>query len=204
MTESMETKISSQDDSLKAQRRKAAKPLLWVSIAGMAMMFAGLTSGYVVSRTSLVEEGRWLEFEIPSIFWMSTVVVVSISAILHFALKAAKNDNRDWAARLLAMALGLSFVFVVVQYFGYQALYDSGVFFTGPGSNTAGSWVYLITFFHLLHLVAGIIVLLVTFIKASTGYYSKENYLGIDLCATYWHFVDALWIYLFIFLSIFR
>ena len=88
-----------EDNSLKAQRRRAAKPLLWVSIASMAMMFAGFTSGYVVSRTALVEEGRWMEFELPSIFWLSTVVVLAISVVLHLAMRKIKADDRHYQKR---------------------------------------------------------------------------------------------------------
>ena len=190
--------------TLKEQRKKAAKPLLFISLAGLAMMFAGLTSGYVVSRTSQIVEGDWLEFALPKIFYASTAIVVIISLLLHFALVSIKNNRVSRSNLLLALATVLGLLFVVFQFMGWNELKLSGIYFTGEGSNTAGSWVYVITLLHVLHLIAGIIVLIVTFIKSNLGRYNSQEYLGIDLCATYWHFVDVLWVFLFIFLSIYR
>ena len=190
--------------TLKEQRKKAAKPLLFISIAGLAMMFAGLTSGYVVSRTSQIVEGDWLEFALPKIFYASTAIVVLISLFLHFALVSIKNNSVGRSNLFLAIATVLGIMFVVFQFMGWSELNGAGIYFTGEASNTAGSWVYVITLLHLLHLVAGIIVLIVTFIKSNLGHYNDQEFLGIDLCATYWHFVDVLWVFLFIFLSIYR
>jgi len=202
--ETAELQENSGNITLKEQRRKAAKPLLFISIAGLAMMFAGLTSGYVVSRTSQIVEGDWLEFALPNIFYASTVIVVLISFLLHFALVSIKNNSVGRSNLLLAVATILGIVFVVFQLMGWNELRDEGIYFTGEGSNTAGSWVYVITLLHLLHLIAGIIVLIVTSIKSNLGHYNSQDFLGIDLCATYWHFVDVLWVFLFIFLSIYR
>ena len=202
--ESVEIQEDSVNITLKEQRKKAAKPLLFISIAGLSMMFAGLTSGYVVSRTSQIVEGDWLEFALPKIFYASTVIVVLISLLLHFALVSIKNDNVGRSKLLLSSATVLGMLFVVFQLMGWNELRDAGIYFTGEGSNTAGSWVYVITLLHLLHLIAGVIVLIVTFIKSNLGHYNSQEFLGIDLCATYWHFVDVLWVFLFIFLSIYR
>lgn len=202
--ETAELQENSGNITLKEQRKKAAKPLLFISIAGLAMMFAGLTSGYVVSRTSQIVEGDWLEFALPNIFYASTVIVVLISFLLHFALVSIKNNSIGRSNLLLAVATILGIVFVVFQLMGWNELRDEGIYFTGEGSNTAGSWVYVITLLHLLHLIAGIIVLIVTSIKSNLGHYNSQDFLGIDLCATYWHFVDVLWVFLFIFLSIYR
>jgi cytochrome c oxidase subunit 3 len=170
----------------------------------LSMMFAGLTSGYVVSRTSQIVEGDWLEFALPKIFYASTVIVVLISLLLHFALVSIKNDKVGRSKLFLSSATVLGMLFVVFQLMGWNELRDAGIYFTGEGSNTAGSWVYVITLLHLLHLIAGVIVLIVTFIKSNLGHYNSQEFLGIDLCATYWHFVDVLWVFLFIFLSIYR
>lgn len=191
-------------ESLKEQRKKAAKPLLWISIAGMSMMFAGLTSGYIVSRSSNMVDGFWHVFDLPKIFFGSTVLVVLISIVLHFAVVSIKNNLLKRSSALMLLSLVLGVTFVVFQFIGWGELMDSGIYFTGPGSNSAGSWVYIITALHVLHLIAGIIVLTVTYVKSQMGKYSSEDYLGIDLCATYWHFVDVLWVLLFIFLSIIR
>jgi len=192
------------NESLKEQRKKAAKPLLWITIASLIMMFAGLTSGYVVSRSSNLVDGYWMVFALPKVFFASTAVVVLLSVVMHLALVNIKKDNSKSAQNLLLIGLVLSIVFVVFQLMGWSELSEAGIYFTGAGSNSAGSWVYVITLMHVLHVLAGIVILIVTFYKSNMGKYSSSDYLGIDLAATYWHFVDALWIYLFIFLYLMR
>jgi len=189
---------------LKEQRKGAAKPLLWVGIASMVMAFAGLTSGYVVSRSSLIEKERWLVFELPSYFYISSAVIILSSITVIWAVKAIKKGNSKNAATALWITLILGVLFAFFQVLGWQTLHDNGVFFTGKGSNVAGSWVYAITFFHLLHMIAGLISLFYTTKKSSKGLYSSTNTLGIELAATFWHFLDIVWIYLFIFLLFIR
>lgn len=190
--------------ALKLQRRGAAKPMLWIGIASMIMAFAGLTSGYVVSRSALLGENNWLEFALPSAFQYSTVVIILSSITIFFALKLAKKGNKELSTTLLFVTLLLGIAFAYMQYLGWQNLHSSGIFFTGKGSNPAGSWVYAITFFHLLHLVAGLITLMVTSIKSSKGAYSQGDTLGLELASIFWHFLDILWIYLFMFMAFIR
>jgi len=83
------------EESLKEQRRKAAKPLLWITIASLTMMFAGLTSGYVVSRSSNLVDGYWMVFGLPKVFFASTAAVVLISVVLHWALVNIKKNNKN-------------------------------------------------------------------------------------------------------------
>ena len=194
----------SPEELLKEQRRGAAKPLLWVGIASMVMAFAGLTSGYVVSRSSLLEKERWMVFELPSYFYFSTAVIILSSITIIWAVKSAKNGNANAATQALWITFLLGLGFAVLQVLGWKQLHDGGVFFTGASSNVAGSWVYAITFFHLLHMIGGLISLLFTTIKSTKGLYSSSDMLGIELAATFWHFLDIVWIYLFIFLLFIR
>ena len=177
--------------------------MLWMGIAGMAMMFAGLTSGYVVSRSSLVQDEKWLTFALPSAFIISTVMAVLASVLNQMAVSAFRKEQAS-GKMMLAAAWIFGLLFCVFQVSGWIELYDQGIFFTGPGSNTAGSWVYAITFMHLLHVSAGLVSGAITTIKGFLGRYDGSNMLGVELNAIYWHFVDALWIYLFIFLSLIR
>lgn len=190
--------------TLKAQRKKAAKPLMWIGIAGMAMMFAGLTSGYVVSRSALVQDQIWLTFALPTKFYVSTVMAIIASIVFHFSVKSFRQNKIQQGGVLVAVGFLAALGFTLFQVLGWADLYNNGIYFTGPGSNTAGSWVYAITFMHLLHVLAGLVAISITMIKGFAGQYSEENYLGAELNAIYWHFVDVSWIYLFIFLSIFR
>jgi cytochrome c oxidase subunit 3 len=189
---------------LKEQRKGAAKPMLWIGIASMAMAFAGLVSGYIVSRSALLERENWFVFELPTYFYISTVVILTSSITIAYALRQAKSGNSVKSSQAIVITLLLGLTFAVLQLFGWQALRDNGVFFTGEGSNPAGSWVYAITFFHLVHMLAGIITLIVTSIRSYSGKYTIGNTLGIELAAIFWHFLDIMWIFLFTFLLFIR
>jgi cytochrome c oxidase subunit 3 len=198
----MQNKTSA--ELLKEQRRGAAKPMLWIGIASMAMAFAGLTSGYVVSRSKLIEVNNWLEFALPNAFTYSTIVIVLSSITVFYALKFAKKGMQQQSTYALLATLLLGITFASLQFQGWKELHASGIFFTGAGSNPAGSWVYAISFFHILHVTAGLISLMVTTFKSSKGLYNQKDTLGIELSSTFWHFLDILWIYLFMFLLFIR
>jgi cytochrome c oxidase subunit 3 len=189
---------------LKEQRKGAAKPMLWIGIASMAMAFAGLSSGYIVSRSALLERESWFVFELPSYFYVSTAVILLSSVTMIYALRQAKSGSTARSTQALILTLALGLAFAVLQILGWQALHENGVFFTGEGSNPAGSWVYAITFFHLLHMIAGVITLFVTTIKSALGKYVQGNTLGIELTSIFWHFLDIVWIFLFTFLLFIR
>ncbi|TNE27572.1 MAG: heme-copper oxidase subunit III [Bacteroidetes bacterium] len=192
------------DSALKNDRRRAAKPLLWIGIASMIMAFAGLTSGYIVSRSSLIEANTWLYFDIPSEFYISTAIIIASSFVMTFAVRSARAGSMGKAKLLLLLTLIAGLVFSGFQVLGWSQLTQNEIRFTGEGSNVAGSWFYIITWFHLLHVTGGLITLLVTWVKAQMGKYSQDDYLGIEMAAIFWHFVDILWIFLFLFLAIFR
>lgn len=173
------------------------KILLWVAIASIVMLFAGLTSGYVVRQA----EGNWLMFEIPAIFYMSTAVIILSSITLQMSIVAIRKDNKVRAKNLLILTLVLGFGFVLCQFIGWNTLVENNIHFVGTPSE---SFFYALTGLHLAHLAFGIIGLLVTVVKSILLKYSSKNYLGISLCAIYWHFLGGLWLYLFVFLAIFR
>ncbi len=174
---------------------KTKKLLLWLGIISMFMIFAGLTSAFVVRQV----DDKWLTFDIPTVFYYSTALLLISSVTINFALVQTKNGalkkSRAWM--LLTLALGI--VFVILQMRGWKELVMQGVFFV-DSVNVSGSFFYVITGTHLIHLFAGVITLIVSTIKLSTGKYSKKNYLGLKLTAIFWHFLDVLWLYLFAFL----
>jgi cytochrome c oxidase subunit 3 len=175
-------------------KNKTSKQLLWVGMAGITMLFAGLTSAYIVRKA----EGNWLQFEMPNWFWFSTVSIVICSALLHISKIVVKNGKSPVVFLIGALFLGLFFSFS--QIMEWQKLVSDGVYFTGKGSNPAGSFLYVITLVHLLHLIGGLVSLTITSIKATRGKYTSEDYLGIELNTIYWHFLDLLWLYLFFFM----
>jgi cytochrome c oxidase subunit 3 len=173
---------------------------LWIGIVSMSMSFAALTSAYIVKQG----EGNWLIFDLPSVFFVSTAIILLSSATMHWAVISAKNDNLPQlkAAIVLTALLGLSFA--ASQFNGWNALYENQIFFAGSKSNPAGSFVYVLTFLHIVHLAGGIVVLLIALWRSFTFKIHSKNMNAIQLTATYWHFVDVLWVYLFFFLLLNR
>lgn len=175
---------------------RSKKMLLWFAMISMFMMFAGLTSAYVVSTS----RPDWLkDFILPDAFIISTVLIIASSITFHLAkLSMKKGDRQTTSVWLLAtLALGIGFVFA--QFYGFGKVIEEGYYFTGPESTVTTSFLYIVTVVHLAHLFAGLIVLLVVIYNHFKQKYSSSQTLGIELGAMFWHFLDILWVYLFLF-----
>lgn len=192
------------EQSVSSSVSKAAKPLLWVGMVSMAMAFAGLTSGYVVARSALVAKGQWVEVPLPGAFWLSTALVVVGSILVHRALRAVRAGNGSQAAGFLGMSVLVALGFLLSQIWGGRELLENGYYFTGPNSTQAGSWLYVIAWFHWMHALAGFLVLIYTWNRARTASYTPTNWGGLERAAIFWHFLDGLWIYLVLFLVFLR
>jgi cytochrome c oxidase subunit 3 len=204
-------------------RRKSLRALLWLGIVSITMLFAGLTSAYIVRQG----EGKWVEFALPQLFKVSSVVIILSSITMHWALLSVRRNDigKLKTAMLLTVLLGFGFIFS--QYFAWTELYHQGIVFTGyikdiktdfhyvpsgketvaqslDAGNVAGSFLYVITGLHIAHVLAGMIALIVVFSRALLGKYTVMNYNGVKLCAIYWHFLAGLWLYLFFFLLYIR
>lgn len=171
---------------------------LWLFIVSVVMLFAAFTSAYIVRKA----EGNWLLFDIPNIFWYTSAVILVSSLTMHWAYVAAKKDHFSKLKISISITAILGLIFLVGQVWGWGELVTSGVYFAGNSSNPAGSFVYIFTGMHGLHLVSGVIVLLITFINVFRNKVNSQNLDGIEMCVTYWHFLDILWLYLFAFLLI--
>jgi cytochrome c oxidase subunit III len=170
------------------------KFMLWLAIVSILMMFAGWTSGYLVRKA----EGRWHEFELPQIFWYSTGILLISSVSMFLAVQYAKKDNFN----ALKIAISITFVFglafLTTQILGFSDLINNKLFFAG--SDVASSWLYALVGLHAAHVISGLVVLLISLISSFKFTANSKNLLRIQLCATYWHFLDFLWLYLFVFL----
>lgn len=180
----------------KEQLAKSKKQMMWFAIASLVMMFAGLTSAYVVSR------GRkdWVEIDLPQEFIYSTIVILLSSLCLWIAKKAILKNNMQQASAFTVITFVLGTVFVYLQFDGFQSLVNRGVYLTGEASSVNASFIYLIVVAHLAHIAAGLVALLVMTIKTLNHKYTADHSLGFELGATFWHFVDILWVYLLLFL----
>lgn len=144
-------------EELQVARRKAAKPMLWVSMISMVMFFAGLTSAYVIS----MRRDDWVSFELPQAFYVSTFLIVLSSLTLQLSQYFIKTNKRQLSLVLVVLTFLLGVGFIWQQYVGFNQLKSIGLFFTGPESTVSTSFIIGITFLHVLHLLAGVIVLLV-------------------------------------------
>jgi cytochrome c oxidase subunit 3 len=185
----------------KERTARSYKLILLFAMVSMFMMFAGLTSAFVVSKS----RADWLkDFQLPIAFYLSTVVILSCSVTFHLAKKAIQKDNRNATTSFLLATLALGILFVILQFVGFRQIVDNGYFFTGNASSITSTFLYVVTIVHLAHLAGGLISLLIIIYNHFKQKYNSTQTLGIELGAMYWHFLDFLWVYLFLFLYFFK
>jgi len=174
-----------------------AKMLLWLAMVSMVMLFAGLTSGYIVRQA----EGNWVVFELPGMFFLSTLFIMLSSGSMYWALHSIKKNNVSGLITGMLITLGLGFAFCFTQFTAWSKLVEQGIFFVG---NPSGSFLYVLTGLHLAHLAGGIIYLIYVTFRSIQGRFNSQSYMPVQLCSIFWHFLDILWIYLFVFLYFIR
>lgn len=182
----------------KIKRIHPKKFALWTAMVSMLMLFSAFTSAYIVRKAA----GNWLSFPIVDEFFYSTGVILSSSILFHVAYKAFVAKNYRVYQALLSLGLALGVGFIALQYSGWLALNDMGLFVQ---TNQSTSFFVLLVGVHALHVIGGIAALLVSWIYAvrpSTKEWTAKGQLRLELTFTYWHFVDVLWLYLLIFLWI--
>jgi cytochrome c oxidase subunit III len=177
------------------EQRKKIHPhkfTLWVALGSIIMMFAGLTSAYVVKR----DQPGWTTFSIPRAFWYSTAVILLSSLTVQMSLKAFKDREMLRYRNMLTITAVLGIVFVLLQWVGFRQIWNSGITLHGSGG---GQFLYIIAGLHAVHVFGGIVALLIMVIRAFASRTRSYDSVPVELISTYWHFVDLLWIYLFIF-----
>jgi cytochrome c oxidase subunit III len=179
--------------SRQQQRIHPHKFTLWVAIGSIIMMFAGLTSAYIVKSS----QANWQNVITPTVFWYSTAAILLSSLTMQMALRSFKQREMKQYRLLILTTVLLGSLFVVLQWVGFRQLWHSGIQFTGLAG--AGQFLYVIFGLHALHVAGGIIALIVMVVKAFFSHTKVYSSTGIEVAATYWHFVDALWIYLLVF-----
>lgn len=186
--------MSMTSDMAMEQRKRIhpTKFTLWVALGSIIMMFAGLTSAYIVKRS----QPNWSTFEMPALFWYSTAVILVSSLTMQMALRSFKQRERMKYRGLLTLTVLLGVAFVVMQWFGFSQIWASGITFAGAGG---GQFLYIIAGLHAIHVIGGLIALTIMFFKAVSTKSRNYNAVPVEVMATYWHFVGALWIYLMVF-----
>ena len=184
------------EEAVSEKTGRAKKMMLWFGIASLLMSYAGWTSAYIVSSS---REDWMQDYQIPVAFWFSTGIILLSSLTYWQAKRAVSRDQQSRGTLLLGVTLLLGGAFIISQLQGFSEMIGMGYYFTGPTSNITLSYIFLIAAVHILHVVAGLISLLVVFFKQSRGKYGPGRMLGMELGITFWHFLDALWIYLVLF-----
>ena len=188
-------------DEHKARTARSYKLMLLFAMISMTMLFAGLTSAFVVSKS----RADWLKnFELPSAFFMSTAVIIACSVTFHLAKKSIQKDNRSATASFLLATLALGILFVILQFVGFGQIVEAGYYFTGSESTITTTFLYVIAITHLAHLFGGLISLLIIIYNHFKQKYNSTQTLGIELGAMYWHFLDLIWVLLFLLLYFFK
>ena len=187
--------------TLEEKNNRAKKMMLWFGIVSLVMTFAGWTSAYIVSKS----RPDWLsDFELPNAFFYSVGIIILSSVNFMIAQNSLKKGNRSLTSIYLWVTLVLGLAFIYNQFSGFNQIIGDGYYFTGPTSNITMTFIFVIAFMHILHVVVGLICLLVVIYNHYKQQYSAENMLGFELAATFWHFLDILWVLLFLFLYFFR
>ncbi|WP_333621256.1 cytochrome c oxidase subunit 3 [Sphingobacterium multivorum] len=186
--------IQAQTDE-KLVQRKAQKFNLWLGMLGMFMMFAALSSGFIVYTASGVDKG--IKTLLPNALLYSTLVIVVSSLTMFLAHKAAKNGESSKQRLFLIATFILGVVFFALQVHAWNVLIDRGVYFVN--NNASQSFIYVFIWMHLAHIIAGLIVLIGAII-GSNKLPKDGNLFRMDLASIFWHFLDLLWIYIYVFL----
>lgn len=184
--------------TISQEQRKKLHPhkfTLLIAMGSIVMMFAGLTSAYIVKSNQV----NWLQFSMPPMFWYSTIVILISSVTIHLATKAHQSRELARYRNLITITAILGLAFIALQWLGFMWLQDHGVKIIGTGSNAAGSFIGVITGIHIVHVLGGVVALLYMFFSAFNRRKKTYSSTGIEMAALYWHFVDGLWIYLFVF-----
>lgn len=170
---------------------------MWIFVATVGMLFAALTSAYIVRQA----EGNWLYFDLPSLLNWTTATILISSITMQLAYWSAKKDQLDMVKVWVSATMVLGLVFLVGQFLSWKQLVAQNVYFVG---NPSGSFLYVLTGLHGLHIVSAIIYLMIVMVSSYRFKIHSRSMAQIEMCTTYWHFLGGLWLYLFIFLILNR
>jgi cytochrome c oxidase subunit 3 len=193
----MATDLRIVEEAKKPLAMQPKKFALWLFIVTVFMIFAALTSAYIVRQA----EGNWLVFDLPDLFLLTTGIILASSGTMHWAYLSVKRDNLESAKVAITLTTILGVSFLVGQYMAWGELVKNNIYLVG---NPSGSFVYVISGLHGLHILGGVVFLIVVLVSVFQIKIHSKNLLRIEMCATYWHFLGGLWLYLFLFLLLNR
>jgi cytochrome c oxidase subunit III len=191
---SMATEIRIVEEAKKPLAMNPKKFALWLFIATVIMLFGAWTSAYIVKRA----DAGWTEIVLPWHFWVNTAVIAVSSLTMIATTYAARKENAEGVKIWLSITAVLGVTFLAGQILAYGELVALNEYFTG--GEVSHSFIYVLTGAHGLHVVSGVVFLLIALGSAFRHNVHSQNMTQIEMCATYWHFLGILWLYLFVFL----
>ncbi|MEO1031890.1 MAG: cytochrome c oxidase subunit 3 [Bacteroidota bacterium] len=186
------------------KKARAKKMMLWFGIGSLIMSFSALISAFIVSSKQRRDKDWLSSYELPDAFLISVGIILLSSLTFILARRALQQNDRQKTTLWLLLTLVLGAVFIFSQFEGFRQIIETGYNFTGPTSNITMSYIYLIAILHIGHVIAGLICIIVVIYNHFKQKYNANNMLGLELAANFWHFVDLLWLVLFLFLYFFR
>jgi cytochrome c oxidase subunit III len=174
-----------------------SKFIVWLFMVSIFMMFAAWTSAFVVAHS----EGDVLNITLPTMFTISTGLLLISSISMHLAKRAARRDNLPALKLFLGITFLLGSAFLVAQWVGFSRFMEMDIYFVG--GTAIQSFMYVLPFMHGLHIIAGLIFVGLIAYRAYRYKVHSKNMASLEMCATFWHFLDALWLYLFLFLTVY-
>ena len=184
--------IQQQEDKLALGPKKFN---MWIFIFTSFMFFAALTSGFIVYSGG---RGHGINMVLPSAFMYSTITIVISSITMFMASRAAKALQFDKQRLYLILTLVLGVLFFAIQVYGWSQLINMGVYFIN--TNASQSFIYVFTAMHLIHIIAGLLLLAYTLRGSYKNAPQIKNMFGMEMSSIFWHFIDIIWIYLYVFL----
>jgi cytochrome c oxidase subunit III len=184
------------------KRREPFRFMVWLAIAGSVLLFTVLLGAYIVRKTG----SGWVDAPLPMVFLLSTGVILLSSLTLHNANSAFLHERFGAYRTNIGTTLALGTLFILLQGWGWRQMGQTGIRLEG---NPAAGFIYIISGLHLLHILIGLVFLAIAFaeavrrrqyVEAFVYSVNPPNQLKLRLITLYWHFVDALWIGLFLFL----
>lgn len=200
MGESMAADIKIVEEAKKPRSMNPKKFALWLFIVSVIMLFGAWTSAYIVKRG----EPGWSSFELPDQFWVNTVIIMLSSITMVWAQRSARKDQLEQTKLALGITTLLGVAFLAGQWLAWGKMVEMNYYFAGLGSNSSSSFIYVLTGFHSLHIISGVVVLVIALVATFRYKLHSRNMLRMELCSTYWHFLGGLWLYLFVFLLLNR
>jgi cytochrome c oxidase subunit 3 len=169
---------------------------MWIFIFTSFMFFAALTSGFIVYSGGT---GHGIHIKLPNAFFYSTASIILSSLTMYMASSAAKGLQFAKQRMYLWLTIALGVIFFFIQIYAWYVLVNKmGIYFSNP--NASQSFIYVFTGMHLLHILAGIMLLSNTLWRSYRNVPQVKNLFNMQMSSIFWHFVDIIWIYLYVFL----